>query len=147
MDEVPEPQALSEPARPLPRPCASCPYRRDAPQGLWHEEEYARLPKYDGDIADQVVAGAFNAFFCHQRNGAVCSGWLGHREHPSDLLAVRLGVSGDRPQLHPVACVDYTTDVPLWGSGREVYDHSAGHMTEEAWQAAQKLQRAREARR
>lgn len=25
-------------------PCGTCPYRRDVPAGIWHGEEYAKLP-------------------------------------------------------------------------------------------------------
>jgi hypothetical protein len=101
-------------------PCASCPYRRSVPSGVWAEEEYDRLPKFDGEIIDQVMAGAVNVFMCHQGEGDVCSGWLAHRGDPLDLLAVRVALVDDR--LDPTV-LDYTTEVPLFASGAEAAAH------------------------
>lgn len=102
-------------AKPRPRPCASCPYRCNVPSGVWDASEYAKLPEYDGDTASQFPA----AFFCHQQDGSVCSGWLGHRD-PSQLLGVRLGVL--RGQLDE-SCLDYSTDVLLFPTGAEAAAH------------------------
>jgi len=102
-------------AVPRTRPCASCPYRRDVPSGVWESTEYDKLPLYDGDTAYQSPA----AFMCHQQDGHVCSGWLGYRP-AYDLLAVRLGVSTG--SVDP-SCLDYTTDVPLWPTGHEAQAH------------------------
>lgn len=100
---------------PRPRPCASCPYRRDVPSGIWEESEYVKLPDYDGETFEQNPA----AFLCHQNDGHVCSGWLGHRD-PYDLLAVRLGVlCGHLDE----SCLGYTTGVPLFSSGKEAARH------------------------
>lgn len=106
---------MSEPARPRPRPCVSCPYRRDVPSGVWAAEEYDKLPGYDGDTACQRL----NLFMCHQGDGLVCSGWLGHRD-PYELLAVRFGVIDGRLDE---SALDYTTDVALFGSGAEAAAH------------------------
>lgn len=105
------------PATPRKNPCASCPYRKNVPSGIWDESEYQKLPLYDGEIFEQ---GADAVFMCHQQDGCVCSGWLGHREDPTDLLAVRLGLSFKH--LDP-SCADYTTDVPLFSSGEEAAEH------------------------
>ena len=102
-------------AKARPRPCASCPYRQGVPSGVWDATEYVKLPEYDGDTSGQNVA----VFMCHQQDGAVCSGWLGHRD-PYQLLAVRLGVMSG--QLDP-SCMDYSTDVPLFSSGAEAAAH------------------------
>jgi hypothetical protein len=37
------------------RPCASCPYRKDVPSGIWAAHEYTKLLAYDGDILDQLA--------------------------------------------------------------------------------------------
>lgn len=102
-------------ALPRPRPCASCPYRRDVPSGVWDPSEYEKLPEFDGETFEQSPA----VFFCHQQDGSVCSGWLGHRP-AHELLGVRLGISTGR--LDP-SCADYSTDVPLFGSGEEAAEH------------------------
>lgn len=106
----------SSPASPRKNPCASCPYRKNVPSGIWDKSEYEKLPGYDGDMAEQSSPAVF---MCHQGDGCVCSGWLGHRD-PSDLLAVRLGlITG---HLDP-SCADYRTTVPLFGSGAEAARH------------------------
>lgn len=103
-------------AKPRKSPCASCPYRTNVPSGIWDESEYAKLARYDGEIFEQ---SADAVFMCHQGCGSVCSGWLGHRP-PEDLLAVRLGLM--REELDP-ACLDYSTEVPLFPSGAEAARH------------------------
>ena len=102
-------------AKARPRPCASCPYRQNVPSGVWDVTEYAKLPEYDGDTSGQAIA----TFYCHQQDGSVCAGWLGHRD-PYDLLAVRLGVSAGNLD---VSVLDYTTDVPLFATGAEAAAH------------------------
>jgi hypothetical protein len=109
-------------AEPRPRPCASCPFRRSVPSGVWHPDEYSKLDRYDGEMHEQPIA----TFMCHQGDNHVCSGWLGYRD-PADLLAVRLGISIGH--LSP-SCAEYTTDVPLFGSGREAAEHG---MREVLW--------------
>jgi hypothetical protein len=104
---------------PRKRPCASCPYRKDVPSGVWAESEYEKLPQYDGEIHEQIEKGALATFGCHQADGHLCAGWTGHRD-PSELLAVRLAVNAGHI---PEAVLDYTTDVPLWSSGQEAAEH------------------------
>lgn len=103
-------------ATPRRTPCASCPYRRDVASGIWHPDEYAKLPRYDGEIPEQEAIAVFS---CHQGTGDVCSGWLGHRD-PTELLAVRIGIAGGG--LDP-SCADYQTAVPLFDSGAEAAAH------------------------
>jgi len=96
-------------------PCASCPYRQSVASGVWDASEYAKLPEFDGETWEQSPT----AFFCHQNNGCVCSGWLGHTD-PGQLLGVRIGISTG---LLDASCLDYTTDVPLFSSGAEAAAH------------------------
>jgi hypothetical protein len=101
-------------------PCASCPFRRDVPSGIWHEDEYAVLADFDGSIMEQAMSEhGTHAFGCHQADGKLCAGWAGFRD-PADLLAIRLGVSAGK--ISPEA-LDYRTDVPLFASGAEARDH------------------------
>jgi hypothetical protein len=98
------------------RPCASCPYRQDAPSGLWAEHEYDKLVSYDGDMTEQVFANAFGVFLCHQRDGHLCAGWVaGHGSE--NLLALRLDQEVD-PEVF-----GYETDVPVFSSGAEARAH------------------------
>jgi len=102
-------------AKARPTPCASCPYRQNVPSGVWDASEYAKLPAYDAPTGEQPAG----AFFCHQQDGSVCAGWLGHRD-PYHLLAVRIGISAGALDE---SCIDYKTDVPLFTSGEEAAAH------------------------
>lgn len=98
------------------RPCGSCPYRTDVASGVWAEDEYEKLPKYDGEIIDQVTAGAFGVFLCHQKDGNLCAGWLAC--HGTDnLLALRIHDGIDQNVW------SYETDVPVFKSGAEAAAH------------------------
>jgi hypothetical protein len=124
----------SEPSKPRPRPCASCPYRQGVPSGVWDASEYEKLPQYDGDTAYQSPV----TFACHQNDGSVCAGWLGHRD-PYDLLAVRIGVMAG--SLDP-SCMEYKTDVPLFASGAEAAAHGMKdyeHPGEDAGEVVRKI--------
>lgn len=111
---------MPEQSVPRPRPCASCPYRQDVPSGVWDESEYVRLCQYDGSIAEQAMNGGMAAFGCHQADGYLCSGWVGHRDEPGDLLAIRIGIL--QGTTDP-SVVDYITTVPLFASGAEAAAH------------------------
>ena len=127
---------------PAPRPCGSCPYRRDVPSGVWAEDEYAKLPPYDGESWEQP----FGVFYCHQADGRVCAGWAA--VHPmTESLALRLAAASGRiPPEEFEAILDYTTDVPLFGSGAEAAAHGLAEVeapTEEAGRVIAKLARRR----
>lgn len=99
------------------RPCASCPYRKDVPSGLWSPIEYTKLLAYDGEVLDQLVKGAIGVFMCHQKDGNLCAGWLA--AHGTDnLLALRM-VRGD---IDPKVW-GYETDAPVFRSGEAAFNH------------------------
>lgn len=103
---------------PAPRPCESCPYRRDVPSGVWEASEYDRLPAYDRDTAQQPPG----LFLCHQQNGRVCAGWVGC--HGDQLLGLRLAAAtGAMSSADLVATLDYTSPVPLFRTGAEAAEH------------------------
>jgi len=101
--------------KPSAAPCGSCPYRKDVPSGVWHEDEYKKLIQYDGDILDQLKKGGTALFMCHQNDGHLCAGWAGCHD-TSNLVALR---------LHDVdpSTFDYISPVPLFGSGAEAAAH------------------------
>ncbi|WP_067904162.1 DUF6283 family protein [Nocardia vaccinii] len=95
MSEIPEFELAADGAvehveeigPPAPRPCSSCPYRRDAPSGVWDAEEYEKLRLYDLDMAFQPP----RLFQCHQADfdsgvRRLCAGWAGC--HGSELLGL-----------------------------------------------------------
>jgi hypothetical protein len=113
--------------RPAPRPCESCPYRRDVEPGIWARSEYEKLPPYDGPTGEQPG----RLFPCHQVRTPgrirVCAGWAAvHRANPSghELLALRLAAAFD--SMDPAeldATHDYSTPVPLFASGQQAAEH------------------------
>lgn len=108
---------MSELIAPRRRPCASCPYRRDVPSGIWAAEEYDKLSSYDGCISDQAIAGAFHVFVCHTKDGQLCAGWVGCHDMQENL-AIRM-----RGDLDYEEIVGYESPVPLFASGAEAAAH------------------------
>lgn len=104
----------------LPVPCATCPYRKDVPSGIWDAEEYAKLPAYDNPTAMQPVA----LFMCHSSPAGLCTGWLqshANRSHEFDLLALRLPRNLDRAEVSKVALAEPA--VPLFRTGKAAAKH------------------------
>ncbi|KOG54431.1 hypothetical protein ADK76_23500 [Streptomyces griseoflavus] len=136
--------ALRPPAQ---RPCESCPYRRDVPAGIWADEEYAKLRRYDADTPDQPTG----LFQCHQADAdsaarRICGGWAGCHEG-EDLLALRLAVlDGSIDTTTYRAVVEYASQVPLFSSGREAAAHGEAGIdapTEEGRRLIAKITRTR----
>jgi hypothetical protein len=109
---------------PTPRPCASCPYRRDVPPGIWASEEYAKLPPYDEPTPFQPTG----VFQCHQRDfdadeANVCAGWAGCHDG-DELLSLRIAAMDGTMTVEDVEAVrDYVSPVPLFSSGAEAAAH------------------------
>lgn len=120
--------------KPRPSPCSSCPYRRDVPSGIWEASEYEKLPGYDGDVPDQLEAGALGVFLCHQADGFICAGWAGCHDMTNNL-AVRLDHDVD-PSI-----VNYESPVPLFSSGAEAAEHGKRDIEEQSEQAQEKVER------
>ena len=56
---------------------------------------------------------------CHQQDGRLCAGWVGvHDMSESFGLRMAMASGAMTPEVGNV-CLDYTTDVPLYGSGTE----------------------------
>lgn len=117
---LPRPALIGEPA---PHPCRSCPYRTDAPSGIWAAQEYAKLARYDADTAAQPP----NLFLCHQTDAddpraRLCAGWVGC--HGDQLLALRLAASrGDLDPTTAASAFSYSTSTPLFESGAAAATH------------------------
>jgi hypothetical protein len=91
------------------------------PSGVWSEQEYAKLGTYDGETGEQAMKGALAVFSCHQGDGQICAGWA-HVHGNDDNLALRLALRLD-PDVDVESVLEYSTDVPLWGSGAEAAAH------------------------
>lgn len=132
---------------PAPRPCASCPYRTDVPSGIWSEEDYAKLPLYDGPTWAQPL----KLFQCHQRYGGddlarVCGGWAGC--HDGDhLMALRIAsLAGEISVETAEAIRAYVSPVPLFASGAQAAAHGMREILRpgpEARRAMDKIDSAR----
>jgi hypothetical protein len=104
---------------PASHPCGSCPYRRDVPSGVWSEEEYRKLPLWDGPTWNQPPT----VFMCHQADGRVCAGWAGCHDM-SEAMGPRIAMlSGKMSEDVYNALLDYVCSVELWGSGAEACAH------------------------
>ncbi len=127
---------------PAPRPCQSCPYRKDVPAGVWAAEEYEKLPAYDRPTEMQPTA----VFLCHQQDGRACAGWAGC--HDGDhLLALRFAAmfgSASRETIEAIR--DFESPVPLFASGNEAAQHGLSGVEEpcvKAVRVMRKLERRR----
>lgn len=118
-----------------PRPCASCPYRKDVPSGVWSEQDYEKLRDYDGEILDQLRAGAHGVFMCHQGDGKVCAGWAGCH----DVGRTAAG----RLHLHDLdkSVFTYVSPVPLFASGNEAADHGEAEIEDPSEAARDKIRK------
>jgi hypothetical protein len=115
------------------RPCGSCPYRKDVPSGVWSAEEYEKLPAYD----DPTNYQSFSAFFCHQQDGSLCSGWVGCHDM-DESIGLRLAVAHNlltKEQYEEA--LDYVCPVPLWESGQVARDHGMAELIEPGDKAKQ----------
>jgi hypothetical protein len=127
---------------PAPHPCGSCPYRRDVPSGVWDPEEYDKLPRYDGDTAEQPIA----VFLCHQQNGRLCSGWVGCHDMEESMALRIAALSGVMSPEEVDAALDYECPVPLWSSGTEAAEHGMREVkmpSDKAGQVMENLRRKR----
>lgn len=116
-------------------PCVSCPYRQDVPSGIWAPHEYEKLPRYDGEMAEQVYAGAFQLFDCHQKDGNLCAGWIA--AHGADnLLACRLNHDGVNEEVW-----SYESPVPVFSNGQEARDHGMRDIDNPSLEAHRTMER------
>lgn len=126
---------MTEPHGVMKAPCKSCPYRCDVPSGVWAENEYDKLPQYDGEIIEQVMKGGTALFLCHQRDNNLCAGWLA--THGSDnLLAMRLHAHQVKEEVW-----GYESPVPVWSSGQEACDHGKAEIEEPGEKAGKIIDR------
>ena len=109
---------------PRPRPCQSCPYRKDVRSGLWHRSNYDLLRLYDLPTEQQPTG----VFQCHQQGSVsdqavVCSGWAGCHDG-DELLALRMApVFGTMSVPDVYATRDYVSPVKLFASGAQAAEH------------------------
>ncbi|WP_327309707.1 DUF6283 family protein (plasmid) [Streptomyces sp. NBC_01298] len=109
---------------PAPRPCTFCPYKTEVPSGVWSEEDYAKLPLYDGPTWTQPPG----LFQCHVHDrdddsARVCGGWAGCHDM-AESLSLRLAHAFGEISLETAQTIlDYVSPVPLFASGAEAAAH------------------------
>ena len=73
-------------------PCASCPYRRDTPPGIWDASEYEKLRHYVEPFPETGLP-ILAPFLCHLspqlKEKAICRGWLAVER---DSVAARIAL-------------------------------------------------------
>jgi hypothetical protein len=96
----------------------------DVPSGIWSQEDYEKLPRFDGPTSTQPPG----LFLCHQHDrnddrARVCGGWAGCHDG-DDLLALRVAlIMGDITAEAAEAVRHYISPVPLFSSGAEAAAH------------------------
>ena len=109
-------------------PCASCPYRRDAPRGLWHRSEFENLLAQDRD----PLFGA--EFGCHEFNRQPksehrpCAGWLLDQKK-RDIPSIQLRLTLTR-NPEALACFEKAdpAGLPLFDSIEEMCRANIGRI-------------------
>jgi len=87
------------------------------PSGIWHPDEYGKLPGFDGTSSQTSV------FLCHQQDGRLCAGWVGCHDMGS-ALGIRIAAAfGHLTEADVDEVLDYTTDVPLFALGADAAAH------------------------
>lgn len=118
-----------------PRPCSTCPYRRDTPPGIWHPDEYERLADFDDVDADGVLPTS--TFRCHQQTATgvptACRGWL--TVH-ADSVAVRVAVVTGQVTIDQVRA---PVPVDLYASGAEARDAGLAGVADPSPEALQAI--------
>ena len=79
------------------RPCADCPYRKDATAGHWHPEEFEKVRRAQEGEREGGMAAMTGAFACHKHaklpasDRGWCAGWaLQQRADGVPSLSLRL---------------------------------------------------------
>ncbi|UGT58761.1 DUF6283 family protein [Nocardia asteroides] len=133
---------------PSPRPCASCPYRRDVPSGVWAFEEYEKLRGYDRDMGSQAP----QLFQCHQTGSEaalrrMCAGWVGSHGG-RELLALRLALIQGRISAATFAAAEeFESTEPLFASGAEAADHGQREIEQPGLAARNAMRKVARSRR
>ena len=129
---------------PAPSPCATCPYRRDVPSGVWDVEEYEKLRGYDAPTWAQPA----EVWICHSSTGPrtdrrLCAGWAGCHDG-EELLALRVAEAHKALSREVIAAaVEYVCPVPLFASGNEAADHGMADIQRPGREAIQAIARVR----
>lgn len=113
-------------------PCPACPYVKSTPSGIWHREEYEKLPKYDkGDGHETPEMSVFQCHHTSDKKNLICQGWLDC--HGADeLIGLRIAhAMGDMPD-------DFDNEpsgVDVYESGQEAMEYGVSEIEQPSDQA------------
>lgn len=132
---------------PSPRPCQSCPYRRDVASGIWDRQEYDKIERYDNEPSHQPQ----QVFACHQTDRdspqiRLCAGWVGC--HGGDnLLALRLAALNGTMSAHDVRVSRaYVSPVPLFSTAKQAAEHGCAEIDEPSQRARRTVEKIKQTR-
>ena len=98
------------------RPCATCPYSRSAPLGLWDASEFEQLVEMDRDELHGAIFG------CHKKDGSLCRGWLADQKRRGEpSIQLRLKLARDPSAVDTFEAVD-ENDPVLYDSIAEMVE-------------------------
>ena len=101
------------------RPCATCPYLRSSPPGIWDAVEFERLQQQDGQQFGAV-------FGCHANDDTLCRGWLAdQKRRGAPCITLRLRLARDEPTREQFGAVD-ENDPDLYASIDEMVEANEG---------------------
>lgn len=132
---------MSDVRAPASSPCGSCPYRRDVPSGVWADEEYAKLPDFDGPTWSQPAS----VFMCHQQDRRICAGWAGCHDM-EESLGFRIAAASAMAEADVEATLDYVSPVPLFASGAEAAAHGRAEIEAPSEKAVRVIVKLRQRR-
>ena len=123
------------------QPCDTCPYRKDAPSGLWAAHEYEKLREYDLPTGEQPPM----AFHCHTSPDFLCNGWAivhgSQAKRGYEALGLRFAAAISQSPIEIPEPV-----VPLFSTGTEAAEHGLRDIQKpkrKAVNAIRKLQKVR----
>lgn len=122
-------------------PCATCPYRKSTPVGLWHPVEYAGLVQNDTDRG--------NVFGCHygplQKEQGPCIGWLADQKRRGiPNIGLRMLLMA-KPKMAKIFRAVNECDPDLYDSIEEMVVANSGKKFPKKTKAAKSVLRIRAA--
>lgn len=84
------------------------------------------------------------AFFCHQQDDRLCSGWVGCHDMDNSLGLRFALAAGAITEDQFIEALDYQCSIPLFASGQEARDHGMAKLEnpgDDAKRVAAKLTR------
>ena len=96
----------------LKRPCENCPFKREAPRGVWTADHYTML---QGLCEKHTSPSNMGTFACHDTRPEgthACAGWvLWQQEHCFPSLGIRLAMSLGHCTARDIEALDHEVEI------------------------------------